>query len=242
MGTQDVKARFRRSLLGPLWIFLNLGLMMLAVGLIFGRLFHQPMAEFLPFLSLGLVIWGAIGSALGEGALTFVNAEGYIKQFSFPKAIYIFRTLISIHIVFLVGLIVYFLVAASYGRLNILGVAYAVPGFFLFVLINFSHAVICAHLGAKFRDVPHMVGAAFQMLFYVTPVMYTVEMLKSRQLDFIYKFNPLYYMIEVIRLPMLQGVLPGWRIYFPTLVYAVLTLGLAAFIVRKMSNRIVYVL
>ncbi|WP_373316895.1 ABC transporter permease [Chitinolyticbacter albus] len=239
---QDVKTRFQRSLLGPLWIFLNLGLMMLAIGLIFGRLFHQPMAEFLPFLSLGLVIWGTIGASLGEGAITFVGAEGYIKQFPFPKAVYIFRALVSMHVVFLTGLIIYFFVALSYGKFNLLGIVFSLPGVLFFVLTNFAHVVICAHLGAKFRDVPHMISAAFQVLFYVTPVMYTVEMLKSRHLDFIYLFNPFYYMIEIIRRPMLQGVMPGWDVYLPALGYAVFVLAFAAFIVKKLSNRIVYVL
>jgi ABC-2 type transport system permease protein/lipopolysaccharide transport system permease protein len=94
MGLQDVKSRFRSSALGPAWILINLGAVIAAIGVIYGRLFHQPMNEFLPFLTLGLVIWTFISSALVEGSSAFVVAEGYIKQFPFPKIIYLYRAIV----------------------------------------------------------------------------------------------------------------------------------------------------
>ncbi|MCO4861555.1 MULTISPECIES: ABC transporter permease [unclassified Cupriavidus] len=242
MGVQDVKGRFRNSVLGPLWILINLSATMAAVGIIFGKLFHQPMEEFLPFLTLGLAIWAFMTSALTEGGSAFVNAEGYIKQFSFPKVTYLYRAMVPYLVVFCVGMLVFFAVALAYGRKFDLGALWFLPGFLLFIVINFFHLVIVAHLGARFRDLPHLLSGLIQIGFYVTPVMYTVTMLKDRGLGFIYQYNPLYYLIEIVRYPLLNNASPPEEVWMVAVGYAVL-IGIAAFaVMKRMSHRIVYVL
>ena len=145
MGLQDVKSRFRSSVLGPAWILINLAAIIASIGLIYGRLFHQPMNEFLPFLTLGLVVWAFIGSSLVEGANAFIVAEGYIKQFPFPKTIYLYRAMVPFVVIFLVGILVFFVCMALYQRPIGWGALWVLPCFVLFLLINFFHLVIVAH-------------------------------------------------------------------------------------------------
>jgi ABC-type polysaccharide/polyol phosphate export permease len=104
LGTQDIKARFRRSFLGPLWIFLNMFLFVAGVGVLYGVLINQPMREFLPYLVTGLALWGMLVASFTESGWSFVNAEGYIKQFCYPKQIYLLRTLVSTSIILVVTL------------------------------------------------------------------------------------------------------------------------------------------
>jgi ABC-2 type transport system permease protein/lipopolysaccharide transport system permease protein len=212
------------------------------VGLIYGRLFHQPMNEFLPFLTLGIVIWGFITSSLVEGSMAFIVAEGYIKQFPFPKPIYLFRALVPYTIVFTIGLIVYFAVVAAYQRHIGWGALWAIPGFALFLVINFFHVVIVAHVGVRFRDLPHLLGSLMQIAFYMTPVIFTVGMLRDRGLSFVYAFNPLYYLIEIMRYPLLNSEAAPSVVIAVALGYCA-AVGLLAFaVVKKMSRQIVYVL
>lgn len=242
MGLQDVKSRFRSSALGPAWILINLAAVIGAIGLIYGRLFHQPMNEFLPFLTLGLVIWTFISSSLVEGCGAFVGAEGYIKQFPFPKAIYLYRAMVPYTVVFIVGLIVYFICTAFYQRHIGLGVLWVVPFFVLFLIINFFHLVIVAHVGVRFRDLPHLLGSLIQIAFYVTPVIFTITMLKDRGMAFVYMFNPLYYLIEILRYPLLNSEAPPPEVIYVALGYCVVMGLIATYVVKKMSKQIVYVL
>jgi ABC-type polysaccharide/polyol phosphate export permease len=242
MGVQDVKSRFKSSVLGPAWILINLGAVIGAVGLIYGQLFHQPMNEFLPFLTLGLVIWTFISSSLTEGAMAFVVAEGYIKQFPFPKPIYLYRAMVPYTIVFSIGLVIFFAVELVYQRPLGAGTLWAIPAFVLFLLINFLHLVIVAHVGVRFRDLPHLLGSLIQILFYLTPVIFTPTMLRERKLDFVFVFNPLYYIIEIVRYPLLNNAPPPAEVIFVALGYCVLVALIAFFVVKKMSRKIVYVL
>ncbi|WP_338925713.1 ABC transporter permease [Mycetohabitans endofungorum] len=242
MGLQDVKSRFRSSMLGPTWILVNLAAVIVAIGVIYGRLFHQPMNEFLPFLTLGLIVWGFIASSLTEGAMTFVNAEGYIKQFPFPKPVYLYRALIPYVVVFAIGIVVFIAVMLFYGRPLSWGALWVVPDFVLFVLTNFFHLVIVAHVGVRFRDLPHLLSSLVQIAFYLTPVIFTVQMLHDRGLDFVYLVNPLYYLIEIVRYPLLNSAPPPLQVIGVAVGYCIAA-GLAAMVtVKKMSHRIVYVL
>ncbi|WP_250479416.1 MULTISPECIES: ABC transporter permease [unclassified Caballeronia] len=242
MGLQDVKSRFRSSILGPGWILVNLAAVIAAIGLIYGRLFHQPMNEFLPFLTLGLVTWSFISSSLVEGSNAFVVAEGYIKQFPFPKTIYLYRAMVPYLVVFVIGLAVFFVCAALYQRPFGWGALWVLPCFVLFLAINFFHLVIVAHLGTRFRDLPHLLGSVIQIAFYLTPVIFTVTMLKERGLAFVYMVNPLYYLLELIRAPLLNSAAPPTEVIYAAIGYCVVIGIVASIIVKKMSHRIVYVL
>lgn len=242
LGKQDVKSRFRGSVIGPLWLLINQSALMLAVGLIFGHLFHQNMSDFLPFLAIGLVLWSSMTSAIVDGGQTFIIAEGYIKQFTFSKAIYIYRSLVSNLIVFSIGLLVFFFVAISYGKLTFSSLIYFIPGLALFSITNLFTIIIFSHIGAIFKDVPHLFTSLMQMLFYVTPIMYTPEMLHSRGLDFVYKYNPLFYTMEIVRFPLLNGKCADMQIYVFSSLYCAVLAFLSWILVRKYSQKIVYML
>ena len=104
LGVQDIKARFRRSAIGPLWILLNMSLFVVGAGVLYGVMINQPMKILLPYLVTGFTLWGFIVSSLTESGWAFVNAEGYIKQFCYPKQIYLLRTLVSSTIILLITL------------------------------------------------------------------------------------------------------------------------------------------
>ena len=72
LGIQDVRLRFRRSVIGMGWIFLNLAIMILAIGFIYGNLFGQDLGTFIPYLTVGLVTWGYLTNSIVEGGNAFV--------------------------------------------------------------------------------------------------------------------------------------------------------------------------
>ncbi|WZB62546.1 hypothetical protein WJ970_03120 [Achromobacter xylosoxidans] len=59
LGWQDVRQRYRRSMLGPFWLTISMGVMIGTIGLVFGQIFKAPTEEYLPFLAVGLILWGS---------------------------------------------------------------------------------------------------------------------------------------------------------------------------------------
>lgn len=242
MGLQDIKTRFRRSAIGPLWILINLAMMVMGAGVVYGVLLKQPMEEFLPYLTCGLVIWGFLVASFVEGGYSYIGSEGYIKQFSFPKQIYLFRSLVSISAIMLIGLVALAGTLEFYERLRPAGWIFAIPGLLILLFSGLGHITLSAYLSTRFRDLPHALSGIFQVLFFVTPIMFPISMLKARGLDFIYQYNPLYYLIDVVRTPILGGSLSSGQSYIICTIYMISLWTACIALASKMDKKVVYML
>lgn len=242
LGLQDVRHKFRRSTVGPAWIFLNLGVLIGAIGIIYGRLLGQDLHQFIPYLTAGLIIWGYLTTSITEGAHAFVNSEGYIKQISLPLYVYLFRCFVSVGLTAAISFSVFIIVALGY-RIPIgLGTLWALPG--LLILMATSLVLICilAHLHARFRDIAPMASVAMQMAFYVTPVMFPGELLRGHHLGWVVDFNPLYHLVEIVRRPLTAAQPAAATSYAAAVVVFVALAATAAGIIAYYRRRIVFVL
>ncbi len=242
LGMADVRNRFAKSAVGPAWILLNLAMWVGGIGVIFGTLFHQPLETFLPFLTIGFVCWGFLTQTITDGGNAFVFAEGYIKQFTYPKQIYVLRVIVNASVPFAIGVAVFFAVMLLMGQPFGVGMCWVLPGLLILLLASYLHATIMAYASARFRDLPHGMTALLQVLFFVTPVFFTVGVLKDRGLDFVYKYNPLYYLIEVVRHPLTQLEAAPVEVYVATGIYLLILMLIALFVAMRLDRRIVYIL
>jgi ABC-type polysaccharide/polyol phosphate export permease len=240
LGVQDVRLRFRRSLIGPGWIFLNLTVMVLALGYIYGHLFGQDMRTFLPFLTAGLVIWGYLSASIAEGSQAFVASEGYIKQIALPIYVYVFRFFVSITLTSAISFGA-FVVAALVFRLPLgLGTLWVLPGLVLIMLTSFLLVTILAHVNARFRDAGNLAGVFMQIGFFVTPVMFPAELLLKSGRTLIVQLNPLYHVLEVVRRPLLESQPAAALNYVGSAVFILTLLVLALLVLSHFGRRIVF--
>lgn len=206
MALHDIRQRYRRSVLGPFWITISMGVMIGALGLLYSTIFKQETSQYMPFLAAGFVVWGAISGMILEGSQVFAGAEGLIRQLPAPLSIHVYRVISSNLIIFAHNIWIFFIVALWYGATPQWTMLLAVPGLFFLILNGFWMALLLGLLSARFRDIPLVVASVVQVLFFITPVMWMPAMLPGRAL--ILHANPFYHLIEVVRQPML-GHMPS---------------------------------
>lgn len=80
LGWHDIRSRYRRSVIGPFWLTISMGVMIACIGLVFGGIFNTPMDEYLPFLTAGIILWTFITGTINEGCTAFISAEGMINK------------------------------------------------------------------------------------------------------------------------------------------------------------------
>jgi len=243
MGIQDVRLKFRRSMIGVGWIFMNLAVMVGAIGFIYSRLLGQDPREFIPYLTISFITWGYLTSSIVEGGNAFVNAVGYVKQISLPIYVYLFRFFFNVTVTSALNLCVFVAVAVFY-RLPIgAGTLLVLPGLLIVMAASLLSITIFAHLNARFRDVAHLASVGMQVLFYVTPVMFPASLLRGRPgLSLIVDYNPFFHLLEVVRQPLLTAGPAEWQSYAAAgLILAVLAL-LAAGVIAFFQRRIVFAL
>ena len=202
LAWQDTKQRYRRSFLGPFWITVSTGVLVGAMGPLYGALLGQDVASYLQHLAISLIIWFFISAVINEAGSAFVGAEGYIKQVALPLSVHVFRLLaknvvmLALNAVIIV-LVLIFLPPAHWGDV------WLFPFGLLLVLGNlFWIALLLAVLSARFRDIPQLVTNIVQVAFFLSPIIWKADML-SQKSRFVADFNPLYHFIEVIRAPLL---------------------------------------
>ncbi len=114
LGWQDIKQRYRRSVIGPLWITISMGTTALALGLLYSQLFQEDIATFLPYVTVGFVIWGFILGCVNEGTEVFIANEGLIKHLPAPITVHVLRLVWRQTLFFAHNLVVYVVVLAIF--------------------------------------------------------------------------------------------------------------------------------
>src|SRR5262245_65717647 len=84
VGWNDIRQRYRRSVLGPFWITISMGLFIALLGTIYSRIFNQEIATFLPYVAMGVISWGFISGTMVESCNVFMEGASVIKQIQLP--------------------------------------------------------------------------------------------------------------------------------------------------------------
>ena len=198
---QDLRARYRGSALGILWaILMPLGTTSI-IAAVYAILWQQDIHYFVPYLFSGLIPWTYITGACDSGVNAYISSEGYIKQLSIHNEIFPVRAATSIYInSLLFGLVAYFIVLLflAPGMLSVWTLM-LFPALLLFYLFGVSMATIAASAQVYIRDYAPTQSLILQALFYVTPILYDYQMMDSMGYDLIYKLNPFFYLIQIMR-------------------------------------------
>jgi ABC-type polysaccharide/polyol phosphate export permease len=234
LGWNDIIQRYRRSLLGPLWLTASMAIMVVALGVVYAKIFRIAINDFMPFLCVGLLVWGFISTTLLEAGELFTSSESYIKQIRLPYSIYVYRFIWSKIIIFIHNFVIYFGILL-YFRLWPGGVLlYALPGFLLLILNGALATLYLGMISTRFRDIRQIVASAVQIVFFMTPILWKPEQL-GRYSVFL-ALNPFYDLLEIVRAPLL-GELPSVENYLAVaLVTAANALLAAVFFVRFRSR------
>ena len=116
LGWQDIKQKYRRSVLGPFWITIATGTTAIAMGALYSKLFKLELSEHLPYVTLGLIIWNMINASILEGADVFIANEGLIKQLPTPLSVHVYRLVWRQMILFAHNIVIFVVIAIIYPK------------------------------------------------------------------------------------------------------------------------------
>lgn len=268
LGWQDIKQRYRRSVLGPFWITIATGTMAVALGGLYSQLFGQPIGTFMPYVTVGFMIWYFISACVLEGTETFIANEGLIRFLPAPLMIYVFRTVWRQVLFFAHNVVVYIIVLAiffpqisepyrmvlhlSNGQPGILspGLSWtallAIPAFVVIVANGLWVTLLFGIVATRFRDIPPVVSSFMQLFFTMTPIIWTPDLLAGGApgstkyvVEQLAKLNPFYHFIEIFRAPLVGGV-QSWTHWAVVGVITVVGWTLALIALRNYRSRVAY--
>ena len=237
LGTSDIRERYRRSTLGPFWITISMAVFILFIGFIYSRIFKIEVAFYIPFVSSGLIIWGFISGSISEATGSFKEGTRVIRQLRHPFSLYVLRTLTRLVIILAHTAVLMPIVWVVFGISLSTNMLLVFPGMALVFLNQFWVAIVIAVLATRFSDVVQIVSSAIQISMFATPIMWPLSVISDHR--FIADFNPLYHLIQLVRMPMLGQA--------PEVLSWIVVLGMngagylfAAWLLGRVRHRIVY--
>ena len=268
LGWQDIKQRYRRSVIGPLWITISMAVTAAALGGLYSQLFGQPIGTFMPYVTVGFMIWYFISATVLEGTETFIANEGLIRFLPAPLMIYVFRTVWRQMLFFAHNVVVYVVVLAVFfttldqpyrmverpagqppGILHP-GLSWsallAIPAFVLIVVNAVWVVLLFGIIATRFRDIPPVVSSFMQLFFTMTPIIWTPDLLSGGApgstkaiVEQLARLNPFYHFIEIFRAPLV-GQVQSWTHWLVVGVFTVVGWSLALLALRNYRSRVSY--
>ncbi len=243
LGWQDIRQRYRRSVLGPIWITISMAVTAIALGILYAGLFGNPLEEQLPYILVGFIVWTFISGCISEGSEVFVANSGLITHLPAPISIHVYRLVWRQTLFFLHNLIVYAVMLVVFPQPLLWTDLAALPAFALLVLNGAWVALLIGIVSTRFRDLPPVTQSVVQLLFFLTPIVWIYEDLVANpnvaQRARIVEFNPIFHFVEILRRPMLgmDQHLHNWIV-----VGAITVVGwtLTLLVMRRYRGRVAY--
>jgi ABC-2 type transport system permease protein len=212
------------------------------MGGLYSKLFHLQLAEHLPYVTLGLIIWALISASILEGAEVFVANEGLIKQLPTALSVHVYRLVWRQALLFAHNIVIYAIIAVIYPKPWSWADLSVIPALVLIMLNCIWVALVFGIIGTRFRDIGPLLNSVVQLLFFMTPIIWNDRTLAAQgagRWGKIIEFNPLLHYLDIVRAPLL-GAPQGLRHWVVVLVLTAIGWVLAAFAMRQYRSRVPY--
>lgn len=235
---RDFKTKYKRSVLGMLWSFLNPLLTMSIQYVVFSTLFKSSIENFVIYLLSGIVCFNFFNEATNMCLMSIVGNATLINKVYVPKYIYPFSRTLSSGINLLLSLVPLFimmLITQTWPTKAILLLPFVLLMLFM---LSYGVGLILATMMVFFRDTQFLWGICSMLLMYLTPVFYPETIIPSQFMT-VYKLNPLYHVLRFIRSILIDGVSLEPKAYLYCILLCGIPFLVGVLIFRKNQDKFV---
>ena len=209
---KDIGGKYKHSFLGVLWSFINPLLQILVYALIFPLVMKNggSYKDYTVFMVCGLIPWAYFTTVINRASFIMIENGNILKKVYFPRSILPLSLVTSETINFLVSCIIIlaFIVIKGFG------ISKFILFFPLVLLIQYvlllGIALIFSAVTVYMRDIQHFIGVVLQLLFYATPIVYSIDTIPEN-FRWILKWNPMTYIIEGYRAIFYNQTMPDLK-------------------------------
>lgn len=240
LAYQDIKLRYRRSVLGPFWITLSMAITVYSMGYLYSHLFHMQLSEYFPYLVAGMLGWSLVSTTVTDMVETFTANEAMLKQIKLPYSLYIHRVATRNLIIFFHNILVFLPILFIFHDQISFGLNWLllIPGLLIIYFNSICYGLFFAMIGARYRDISQLIKSLIQVVFFVTPIMWKPSILPASK-QFLAYLNPMFSMLELIRAPMIGYALTPINILMVLLI-SILGVGASYPMFVSRRARIIY--
>ena len=234
---RDFRTKYKRSVLGMFWSFLNL-LTMLVQYFVFSTIFKSDVPNFAAYLIIGTVMFNFFSEACGMALGSIVGNASLITKVYMPKYIYpltrVMSSMVNLGISLIPMLIVCLFTGVKFQKSAVLALYF----FVCLAIFSLGLGLLLSASMVFFRDTQFLWGVLTMIWMYATPIFYP-ETILPEEFRFVLQVNPLYHFLKNARLCILDGISPEPAVFVQCLMMALAALLVGALVFRKSQDRFV---
>ena len=230
LAQRDLKARYKRSVLGWVWSLINPAATLGIYTIVFGFFLKgsAPVAgngetsSFALYLFCGLVVWNLFAGVINTSIGSFATAGPLLTRTYFPPECPMVAGLATVMLqsVIELGILMFFMVVVG----NVSWTAiFVIPIFVLMACFSFGIGLVLSLMNVRFRDVAYLVGIGMQVLFYATPIVYSLDIVPPTARKLL-ELNPITSFVYATRQAVYSLEVPtwgNWAVMFSTAIVSV---------------------
>ncbi|WP_270374414.1 ABC transporter permease [Marinicauda sp. Alg238-R41] len=236
LAWQDIKQRYRGSVIGPFWTVGHLALTIAGIGFLYSGLMNISQDGYFPFLAAGLLFWFLISSTVVDATNAFPQAGSILRQSSVPPIIFPLRIVVRNLIVFGHNMFVFVVVAVIFGT-----TPDPLPLLFTFplLLVNLAWlSILVALMSARYRDLGQLISQLMGFFLFVTPIFWVPSAVSGFRSAYVL-YNPFAHFLEIVRAP-LMGEAPAGISIVVCSALAVIGWAVAIFALIRHQRKVVF--
>ena len=233
---KDLRGRYKASVLGFLWTFINPLLQLVIYTIVFSVIMRSGIENFYLFLFVALVPWLFFSSCLQSGATIVVNNQDLVKKIYFPRIVLPISYVTSSFVNMLLSFIVVFavLIFSGYG-MNFFALLYLPLVMIIEYILSLGIALISSACTVYLRDLEHILGIVGMAWMYLTPVIYPPELVPEKY-QLIFNLNPMTSIIEAYRDILYYKTPPQMETLLLAMVLGVVVVFIGSFVFNKLQK------
>ena len=239
LALKELKLRYKRSVLGFLWALLNPLLLMLVTTLVFSTLLGGGIPHYAIFVLSMILPWTFFSQSLSYAAESVVGNGDLLKKVRVAKLIFPLAAVASNMINLLLSLIPLVLIVLVMGHPFYVTWLYLPVPLLALTILTVGATFFFATANVYYRDVAHILQVVLQVWFYITPILYDINLFPAHY-RWIFKLNPLGFVMNGFRLSVYYGILPTAQSIIASFVCAFLALFVGFAIFRRYQDQFVY--
>lgn len=238
-AVNDIKQRYRRSVLGPFWITLSSFIFIISLTTIYHKLFQVDFDFYILWVTTGIIPWFLFLNQVNEGMYSIIEAENIIKSHPININNIFLRLLFRNFIIFIHNFLIVLFIIIIFSD-NIFLFIISLPlTFILYFVILFPTGGIVAILCTRFRDLQSLISSLIQIVFLISPIIWHPSLLQGEIFKIIIDYNPIYHFLEIIRSPIFENKLP-FLSYFIILSFSILLNFIFIYLYKKKKDKIIF--
>jgi len=201
LALNDIKLRYRGSMLGPFWITISTAVTAIMMGGIYSHILKTEQSIYLPYLVVSLVFWQFLATLLNESCDTFLLVEKVIQQVKIPFSVFVYRTVLRNFITLAHSAILIPIILILFPRHWGFQIFLFPLALIVLAMNGVWISTVLGMLSTRFRDVPPIVSSLVQLMFFTTPIFWDISTLGEWK--HVARYNPFFAALDILRAPLL---------------------------------------